>query len=131
MAPEQVTLTVPARGEYARTVRMTASELAVRLGMPYDRIEDVRMAADEAFVYACSRTPETGAVVFQFELADDELTMCVGPIASGRESEDPLEDAPGRYASFILEAVCDTFVVEPGDDGARLRIVKRASDDEE
>jgi serine/threonine-protein kinase RsbW len=131
MAPEQVTLTVPARGEYARTVRMTASELAVRLGMPYDRVEDVRMAADEAFVYACGRTPPTGTVVFQFEITDDALTMCVGPIAADPGSEAPLEDAPGRYASFILEAVCDTFIVEPADDGARLRIVKRASDNEE
>lgn len=130
MAQEQVTLIVPARGEYARTVRMTASELAVRLGMPYDRIEDVRMAAEEAFVYACGRTPESGTVVFQFELTHDELTMCVGPIAAGKGSETPLKDAPGRYASFILEAVCDTFVVEPGEDGARLRIVKRASGDE-
>lgn len=131
MAREQVTLTVPARGEYARTVRMTASELAVRLGMPYDSIEDVRMAADEAFIYACGRTAPEGTVVFQFELADDALTMCVGPIASDAEAEPPLEDAPGRYASFILEAVCDTFIMESGDDGARLRIVKRASDVEE
>ncbi|GAV31531.1 anti-sigma regulatory factor [Coriobacteriaceae bacterium EMTCatB1] len=131
MSPEQVTLTVPARSEYARTVRMTASELAVRLGMAYDRIEDVRMAADEAFVYACARSGPEGTVVFQFELAGDALTMCVGPISQEQGSGSPLDDAQGRYAAFILEAVCDTFVVEPGDDGTRLRIVKRASGDEE
>ncbi|MCX8007591.1 MAG: ATP-binding protein [Coriobacteriia bacterium] len=131
MAAELVSLSVPARGEYARTVRMAASELAVRLGMPYDDIEDVRMAADEAFVYACSRTGPAGTVVFTFEVTNDALTMCVGPIAADADAESPLDDAPGKYASFILEAVCDTFVVEKGDEGARLRMVKRASTDEE
>lgn len=131
MAAEHVTLSVPARGEYARTVRMAASELAVRLGMPYDQVEDVRMAADEAFVYACGRTGPEGAIIFEFELGDDALTMCVGPVVEGPDAvEAALEDAPGRYAAFILEAVCDTFVLEPGEDGARLRIVKRLSGEE-
>lgn len=130
MASEHVTLSVPARGEYARTVRMAASELAVRLGMPYDYVEDVRMAADEAFVYACGRTGPEGTVVFEFELADDALTMCVGPVAQAADVDTALDDAPGRYAAFILEAVCDTFVVEPGEDGTRLRIVKRLSGEE-
>ena len=49
---DRITLTVPSRSEYARTVRMTAAALASRMGMSFDDVEDVRMAAEEAFVYA-------------------------------------------------------------------------------
>jgi hypothetical protein len=52
---DRVVLSVPARGEYARTVRLAAAELAARTGMTIDDADDVKLAVEEAFVFACAR----------------------------------------------------------------------------
>ena len=75
MAQDRITLTVPARGEYARTVRMTAAALVSRMGMTYDEVDDVRMAAEEAFVYAVDTLPEDAEVTFTFTLDEDALEI--------------------------------------------------------
>ena len=51
---ETTVLEVPPLPRYARAVRMTAANLAVIAGMNVDEVDDVRMAAEEAFVYACA-----------------------------------------------------------------------------
>jgi serine/threonine-protein kinase RsbW len=124
MSRDRVTLTVPARGEYARTVRMTASALATRLGMTYDEIEDVRMAAEEAFIYAVETLPEGADVFLEFGLGDAEFGLDV-PLGTGvvAETEDAEEIA--SYATFILEAVCDSCEFVSDDAGAHLRLSKR------
>ena len=51
-ANEPVILTVAADPSLARLVRMTASNVAMLSSMSVERVEDIRMAAEEAFVYA-------------------------------------------------------------------------------
>lgn len=125
MAIDRVALTVPAKGEYARTVRMTAASLVSRANMTYDDVEDVKMAAEEAFVYAVSTVDEGSPVEFEFAINDDELWI---DVALG--NEDRLEDddaEPGTaYAIFILEAVCDSYEFISDEAGYRLHIVKQA-----
>ena len=72
MADDQITLIVPAKNEYAKAVRMTAAALVSRIGMTYDEVEDVRMAADEAFVYASDTLSEDAEIKFVFTLGDEE-----------------------------------------------------------
>lgn len=43
-----VTVTVPARPDYVRVLRAVAAGVAARLDFTYDRIEDLRIAVDEA-----------------------------------------------------------------------------------
>jgi hypothetical protein len=50
--------TVPSRAEYAKAVRMTASALVSRMGATYDDLDDVRIAAEELFVYACDHADD-------------------------------------------------------------------------
>lgn len=131
MASDRVSLTVPARGEYAKTARMTAAELASRLGMSYDDVDDVRMAAEEAFVYASTRVADDGAVTFTFEMEPGSLTILVGPLPD--TSGEVLGDAEpqDRYAAFILESVCDTFEVRREAGTCTLSLLKRATFAEE
>jgi serine/threonine-protein kinase RsbW len=125
MRSELITLTVPARGEYAKTVRMAAAELASRLGMSYDEVDDVRMAAEEAFVYACNCVDEDGEVTFTFEVSPGSLGVTVGPLPGVCEPEGgPREEG---YAEFILRSVCDEFAVEYGEDSCMLRLSRHAA----
>ena len=111
MSKDRITLTVPMHGEYARTVRMTAAELAVRLGMSYDEVDDVRLATEEAFVFACDCAPDDAEVTFTFTLEEGSLLTEVGPLhTGGGEGRDCA--AHEGYAQFILQSICDEFSIE-------------------
>lgn len=121
---EHVKLTVPARDEFARTVRMTAAALAGRMGMSIDEVEDVRIAVEEAFLFALGRTPDGEPVTFDFGVEDDVFSLDVGPIPA---SEDHEAGPEARYARFILESVCDTFELAEEGSACSLRLMKKAA----
>jgi serine/threonine-protein kinase RsbW len=100
-------MTVPAKGAYAKTVRMTAAALAARLGMTYDAVEDVRLAAEEAFVYAADTVREGDELTFRFDLSDDLMEMQVG--LGSEVLDDEQVERRAAYTTFILESVCDRF----------------------
>ena len=66
MSIDTVRVVVPARGEYAKVVRMTASSIAQRAGMAFDAVEDVRLIAEEAFIHALECTSESDPVEIVF-----------------------------------------------------------------
>lgn len=126
MPADRVVLSVPAKGEYARTVRMTAAELGARLGMTFDDVDDVRIAAEEAFVFASDRVGEDGEVTFAFELRDASLHVTVGPVPTHCQDAGD-DDARSQYATFILESVCDEYEIAESDGACSIRLVKRSS----
>jgi len=126
MASDRITLTVPARGEYAKTVRMTAAELASRLGMSFDEVDDVRIAAEEAFVYAAECVGPDGEIPFVFTVRAGSLDIDVGPLAGCHPEGEAPETSEG-YAEFILRAVCDDFSVEHGAGACMLRLSRRSA----
>lgn len=121
MVKDRITLTVPARGDYARTVRMAAAELATRMGMSYDEVDDVRMAVEEAFVYACDVADEGHDVVFTFTVGDGELAVEVGPLPVTEDDE-----TAENYAEFILKSVCDEFAIAHEGGTCTMRLTRRA-----
>jgi len=123
MLSDRITLTVPSRSEFAKTVRMTAAELASRLGMSYDEVDDVRIAAEEAFVYACDCADPSSEIVFAFTLGDGTLCIDVGPMETCCTSA----GAPAEgYAEFILRSVCDEFSIEREVGRCTLHLCRRA-----
>ena len=125
MDNDRITLTVPARGEYAKTVRITAAELASRLGMSYDEVDDVRIAAEEAFVYASDCVGEDEHVTFQFTVSAGALEVVVGPMPAPAGDDDP--GVFKGYAEFILQSVCDEFEIAQSAEGCTLRLCRRAA----
>ncbi|MBE0475794.1 MAG: ATP-binding protein [Coriobacteriia bacterium] len=121
---DRVVLSVPPKGEFAKTVRMTAAALGSRIGMTFDEVDDMRIAAEEAFVYACDRASAGVPVDIAFEMGSDALEMLVGPIPAGAGDGDDREGS--RYASFILESVADEFEMLAEEVGSYVRVVKRA-----
>lgn len=122
---ERVVLTVPASGEYARAVRLCAAELATRAGMDIDDADDVKLAVEEAFVFASEHLTD-GEMTFTFRAQGDGLEIEVGPLPEAC-AHDGAGDAGERYARFILESVCDEFEVRVEDGACFLRLVKRTA----
>lgn len=125
MTGDRVTLTVPAKGEYARAVRMTAAALASRTGMTYDEVEDVRMAAEEAFVYAVDSLAEGDEVTVVFEVCGDSMAIrvCLGPVQSDAEGEADR----AALATFILDSVCDRYEFTSDEAGVRTLVVEKCA----
>jgi len=123
MRHDTIPLTLPAAPEYARTVRMTASALVSRTNLTYEGVEDVRIAAEEVFVYASECAGHEGQVTFEFTLGADcfEIRVRLGNEIRATDEEDERRTA---YATFILQSVCDRFEVYTDLDGEHLRIVK-------
>lgn len=121
---DRVSLTLPARGEYARTARLTAAELATRVGMDVDNVDDVKLAVAEAFVFAAGRA-KGREVTLAFELGESSIELLIGPFPGPCE-ETGGSDAGPRYADFILESTCDEFEAVDRDGQCILRLVKRA-----
>jgi serine/threonine-protein kinase RsbW len=121
---DRVVLSVPARGEFARMVRLASAELAVRAGMNIDDVDDVKLAVEEAFVYACERV-SSGELIFSFTLAEGSVELLLGPLP-GICDDDSGAEAGDRYARFILESVCDEYELVEREGSCFVRLVKRA-----
>ncbi len=125
MGQDLVNLTVPARGEFAKTVRMTAASLVSRMGMSFDEVDDVRIAAEEAFVYAVDTVHEGAPVEFSFAMDADAITITVALGTEALLSDEEVERR-ASYATFILESVSDSFELMSDETGRSfLRLVKR------
>lgn len=100
-----VSLRLEAKPALARLVRMTAANVAVLSSMSVDRVEDLRMAAEEAFVFACSCIPGQ-MVTVDFD-ADDQHVGMTFDMGSAPISES--DDSACAYADLILASVCDSY----------------------
>lgn len=126
MPNDIITLTVPARGEYAKIVRMTAASIVGRMGMAYDEVDDVRIAAEEAFVYASDTVGEGQPICFEFELGEGCIAITVR-LGDQTQLSDEEFERRASYATFILESVCDTFELVSDEEGhSLLRLIKRS-----
>ena len=121
MEASTVSLRVPAEPSFARSVRMMAANLAVLCSMSVDEVEDTRMAAEEAFVYACATAPATCKITF--EVSQDRLAMSFTLGAVDPTQEEDLAEQVS-LAQLLLSAVCDSC--EIAEDGSALEVIKLA-----
>lgn len=119
---DQTVLEVPAQGDYARVVRMTAANLATLAGFGIEEVDDVRMAAEEAFIYALATNPGERLHV-SFAVAGPRLTMDFA-LGGDWKADDPDEPALA-YSALILQAMCDVYEITD-DPGITLHLEKEA-----
>jgi serine/threonine-protein kinase RsbW len=107
-----VQLDVPAHPAYVAVVRTAAAGLAARADLTLDRIEDLRIAVDEACALLLHRGSPDGVVTADpddarsiscvFTLEDDALTVDIsGPRVT-------LPD-PSAFAWAVLDALVDSL----------------------
>ncbi len=117
-----VELEVPASAAYIAVVRTAAAGLAARVDLTLDRIEDLRIAVDEACALLVAGTDEGAPITTLrcvFVLEEPSLTV---------EVSGPRTDLPDRtaFAWSVLSALVDGVESGEHDDGRTwLRLVVR------
>ena len=105
MQKRHVTLNIPPEADFARSVRMLAANLGVVCSFSVDDVEDLRMATEQGFVYACATKPESCAVTFDLSDGTVEITYSLG-------DADASEDEAIAYADLLLAALCDDYEID-------------------
>ncbi len=102
-----ISLQLQACPDLARLVRMTAANVAMLSSMTVDRVEDLRMAAEEAFIFACATNPDGNiSIAFDVDAEHVGLTFDLGNVPFVEPTED---DPTAAYADLILASVCDSY----------------------
>ena len=93
--------------------------VAVVSGMGIDDVEDVRMVAEEGFVYSCATKP--AACDMTFALGDGSVSI---DFSLGDVHDEQIEAAGVDLSlvELLLSAICDDFTVT---DDNTLHVVKR------
>ncbi len=100
---EPISLTVPAAPEYARVVRMCAASAAAVADLSLEDVEDVRMAAEEGFVYACATGQATVECGIAFGSGALELTFSLG------DDLESADDGSLDLVEALLDAICEDY----------------------
>lgn len=105
--PTSISLAVSCDPDLARLVRMTAANVATLSSMSVECVEDIRMASEEAFIYACATSPDE-TLVIDFEVDPTHLAMTF-TLEADAFAEPSTEDPTAAYADLILGSVCDVY----------------------
>jgi anti-sigma regulatory factor (Ser/Thr protein kinase) len=100
---DRIEITLPARREYAKLLRLAAAAVASRMNFDVDRMEDIKIGLEEAYLIAVyDKMPEFK--VF-FDLYPDRLELVVPNLAFHEALN---YKSYRRYGFSILHSVMDT-----------------------
>ncbi|HWC33116.1 MAG TPA: ATP-binding protein [Actinomycetota bacterium] len=116
-----LTVTVPARPEYVQVLRSVVAGMAARLDFPYDAIEDLKIAVDEACAQLLPLRP--GSLSMRVADGRGEIEATVS--ADVRAAKWPPDEAERSMAWQVLRALTDEARWERSGDGPALHLVKR------
>ena len=102
-----VTLTIPAQTDQVALVRSAAASLAAHAGFTIDRIDDIRLAIDEAAALCIASAAAGASVRVDMELLSGALELRVGVRTEKREPP-----RKNTFAWTVLTALVDTVQVD-------------------
>lgn len=105
--PTAISLVVSCDPDLARLVRMTAANVATLSSMSVECVEDIRMAAEEAFIYACATSPDE-TLTIDFDVDSTRVAMTF-TLEADSFAEPSADDPTAAYADLILGSVCDVY----------------------
>jgi serine/threonine-protein kinase RsbW len=114
---DRIELGVPLKKEYARMVRLVVGAIAGQRGFDIDRVDDVKLAAEEAFLLAMGLASDAVPVTITLDSSEDVIKIRMSGIAApqGGGPEQSQEARGRRYGLFVLNAVADTAEISAED----------------
>ena len=112
-------LRVPARPAYGKVVRVGAAALALRQGMSFTEIDDVRLAIDESMILLLGGANGDGVIDCVFRMDEDRFEF----EASTTGGHSIGGDAIGRFEE-LAASLLDDYDVDPVSGWLRIRKVQ-------
>ena len=115
----RVSLTVPARPEYLRLVRLAAADTGARAELSIEEVDDLRIAVDELSYALIGDDPRDDLLTLRY-VASPGVVEIEGSCAT---PDAPLEVSD--LSKTIIAAVVDDHEIFDRDSTRRFRLVKR------
>ncbi|MDQ4004676.1 MAG: ATP-binding protein [Actinomycetota bacterium] len=115
-----VTVTVPARPDFVRLLRTVVSSVGARLDLTYDRIDDLRIAVDEACAQLLAIS--SGTITMRVTPDGDRIKVFVCSDASVGADGWPPPNVEDSLAWRILAGLADDVRFELTDQGPAVRV---------
>lgn len=118
-----VVVSVPARPDFVHVLRSVTASVAARINLPYDDIDDLRLAVDEASAQLLVVASEGSALTLRIIPTEDFLELVVAINATRVDWPPP--EAEESLAWRLMSALADEARFERSDHGPALRLTKR------
>jgi serine/threonine-protein kinase RsbW len=117
-----ITVSVPAVAGHIQVLRAVTTSVAARLPIPYDGIEDLRLAVDEACAWLLARGRSATEMTLRLRPLDDRLEAEVSTDAT--DGPWPPPDLEQSLPWRILSALVDSLSLNT-DVGPSILLTKR------
>lgn len=118
---DTINLKVAADAAYTQVVRLATFMVASRLDFDLSRIEDLRIAVDEASNYAILNSVDEGRLNVSIQARPDDLEILI----SFEKKNDGSDTDLGVFSRMILESVLDDFQLNDDGHHSRILLMKR------
>lgn len=119
-----VTVSVPPRSEFVHVLRAVTASVAARMRIPFDGIEDLRLAVDEACAWLLgARADDATSLTLRLKPQEGRLEAAVSLDAAARAWP-----PPGMEETFswrVLSALVDSVSLNSEPEGPSIRLAKR------
>ena len=120
---EIITVSVPPEAGYVHVLRAVTASVAARLPIPFDGVEDLRLAVDEACAWLLARGRSASGMTLRLRPLDDRLEAEVSIDAA--DGPWPPADLQQSLPWKILSALVDTLSVDTDGGRPSIRMTKR------
>lgn len=118
-----VLVAVPARPDFIHVLRSVTASVAARLDFPYDAIDDLRLAIDEACAQLLAIVDDGATLTVRMSATEEGLE--VAATIHGSSASWPPPNAEESLSWRLMSALADEARFERSDEGPALRLVKR------
>ena len=118
-----ITVSVPPETGSVQVLRAVTASVAARMNMPFDGIEDLRLAVDEACAWLLGLAREATSMTLRLRPMEDRLEAVVSIDAAGRAWPPP--DLEQSLSWRVLSELVDTVSLDAEASGPSIRLIKR------
>ena len=118
-------VSVPARADFVHVIRTVTASVAARLDFPYDAIDDLRLAVDEACAQLLAVGGESSTLTLRMTPTEEGLGLLT--TLDAPHVDWPPADAEGSLPWRLMSALADVVTFEQGDDGPAIHLTKALS----
>jgi serine/threonine-protein kinase RsbW len=118
-----VTVSVPPRPEFVHVLRAVTASVAARMRIPFDGIEDLRLAVDEACAWLLGARADAATLTLRLRPQEGRLEAAVS-LDAAAQAWPP----PGMEETFswrVLSALVDSVSLNSEPTGPSIRLAKR------